>query len=794
MKGSASAPPEETPNSQSPNSQDRYATVGSCGVGRWELCGVGRWALLGVGRWALLIAAAYLAAHLPSLAPSLEDIDSINFALGLRDFDPARHQPHPPGSPVYIAMGRALLAIVSGIGSTLSQTAAEALALSLWSALAGAVALVAAARVFRESASHDSGGATWAIALLAACPLFWLSGLRPMSDLPGLAAALVAQALILQGRSDRRRLIQGAVIAGLAAGIRVQTVWLTVPVLALALVRQRSAGLVWILTRPVAALAVAGLAWAVPLVADSGGMAGYLSALSSQAGEDFAWVNMLWLEPTPRRLAFALYETFVLPWGGAPLAIVVGVSAAAGAVAMAARDRASLAMLALAFGPYAVFHLLFQETITVRYALPTLPLVAWLAACGAGRYAAAVAAPLVAASLIVSVPVGLAYGAAEHPEFLAIAAAKERARTGPPAAMFAHYSLWRALQADPSTSLGAGPLPLVEPRRQYEWLGPVEYWKRGGAGPVWFLADPRRTDLALIDPAALEDVSRFPWAVAGRPELGGSRPLGADWYRIAAPGWFAGEGWALTPETGGLAQATAAGPDHRPIEAWVRRRSGPLHLVVGGRHLGEAGDPAADFALSLDGTVRDRWTLTFEERNFLRFLDIPEGLAPGPGYGRLAIASRSAGGDARRAVVGVRQFDLQPADRMLVGFGEGWHEDELDPMTGQRWRWTSERSLLRIKGATGAVRITLRGESPLRYFDAPPTVRVTAAGQVIAQFRPDDDFDWTVTVPADEVARAAGAIAIETDPVYLPGPAEGTADERHLGLRVYECRVYPATP
>jgi hypothetical protein len=741
--------------------------------------------------FALVLAAAYLAAHLPSLAPSLEDIDSINFALGLRDFDPARHQPHPPGSPVYIAMGRALLAMVSAIGSTLSQTAAEALTLSLWSALAGAVALVAAARVFRESAPDDRG-APWGIALLAACPLFWLSGLRPMSDLPGLAAALVAQALILQGRRDRTRLIQGAIVAGLAAGIRVQTVWLTVPVLALALVAQRGAGLVWILTRPVAALVVTGLAWAVPLVADSGGLAGYLRALGTQAGEDFAWVNMLWLEPTPRRLAFALYETFVLPWGSVPLAALVAVSAAIGAIIAAVRDRAGLAVLALAFGPYAAFHLLLQETITVRYALPTLPLVAWLAARGfsaAGRFAPLVAAPVLLASLIVSVPVGLAYGAEEHPEFLAIAAAKERARAEPPAAMFSHYSLWRALQAEPSR-----PLPLVEPRRQYEWLGPVEYWKGGGAGPVWFLADPRRTDLALIDPAALQDVSRFPWAVAGRPELSGSRPLGADWYRIAAPDWFAGEGWALTPETGGLAQATAAGPDHRPIEAWVRRRSGPLHLVVGGRHLGEPGDPAADFELALDGTVRDRWTLSFEDRNFLRFLDIPDGLAPGAGYGRLTIASRSADGDARRAVVGVRQFDIQPADRMLFGFGEGWHEEELDPMTGQRWRWSSERSLLRIKGATGAVRITLRGESPLRYFDAPPTVRVTAAGKVIAQFRPDADFDWTVMVPADEVARAAGTIAIDTDPVYLPGPAEGTADERHLGLRVYELRVHPATP
>lgn len=116
--------------------------------------------------------------------------------------------------------------------------------------------------------------ALWAAALLAVCPLFWLSGLRPMSDLPGVTVALVAQVLILQGRSDRRRLIYGALLSGLAAGIRVQTACLTVPLLGLAFVRQRRAGASWLLTRPTAALVAGGVAWAVPLVVDSGGVAG----------------------------------------------------------------------------------------------------------------------------------------------------------------------------------------------------------------------------------------------------------------------------------------------------------------------------------------------------------------------------------------------------------------------------------------------------------------------------------------------------------------------------------------
>jgi len=43
------------------------------------------------------LAGAYLVSHLPLLAPSLEDYDSINFGLGLHDYDIGANQPHPPG-------------------------------------------------------------------------------------------------------------------------------------------------------------------------------------------------------------------------------------------------------------------------------------------------------------------------------------------------------------------------------------------------------------------------------------------------------------------------------------------------------------------------------------------------------------------------------------------------------------------------------------------------------------------------------------------------------------------------
>src|SRR3954471_21128439 len=98
------------------------------------------------------VAGAWLLAHLPFLAPALEDIDSMNFALGLHHYDPALHQPHPPGYPVFIAAGRVALAIIHRVAPGLSYVRTDALALAIWSAIGGALAIVAAAYLFHELA------------------------------------------------------------------------------------------------------------------------------------------------------------------------------------------------------------------------------------------------------------------------------------------------------------------------------------------------------------------------------------------------------------------------------------------------------------------------------------------------------------------------------------------------------------------------------------------------------------------------------------------------------------------
>jgi hypothetical protein len=634
----------------------------------------------------LAIAAIYLAAHLAFLAPSLEDIDSINFALGLRHYDVAQHQPHPPGYPVYIALGKVARAVLQTLAPSLGPLRIDSLALAIWSPVAGAVAAIAAFLIFRSVS--PSAMAVWATALLAASPLFWITGARPMSDMPGLALALTAQALFLHGATAKRALVIGALIAGLAVGVRVQTACLTLPLFVFALFQHRREGVVWIATRPIAALAAGGLVWAIPLFALSGGVGNYLVALGSQAGEDFAWTGMLWTTPTPRRLVFALWETFVLPWDSVALAVVVGVTAIMGLAVALLRHRRATLLMALAFAPYAIFHLLFQETVHVRYATPTLPAMAWLVMCAvssAGRAATVTGAAVVAAALWCAVPVGVAYGREVHPAFRAIAAMDDTRGEQSDAVRFAHFSMLRPLEAASPTGL---PDVAVKPQRSREWLGPVEYWRGGGRGAVWFLADPKRTDLALIDPQSRRDLTRYRWEVASHPVLSGTRPLAADWYRIDPPGWYLAEGWGLTPETGGIAQSTGTGVDKRPIEGYVRRQPGPMHLLVGGRHFSAAGDPPVVFTASVDGTPIDTWTANPGPGggSFLRFIDLPGGVPAGAGdYASLVITARAEPASRPTPPVAIRQFDMRPSGALIYGFGEGWHEAEYDTGTGVAW-------------------------------------------------------------------------------------------------------------
>src|SRR5688572_9996696 len=63
----------------------------------------------------IALGAFFLAAHLSFLASTPGTIDSVNFWLGIREFNLADHRPHPPGYPIFIALGKVLTAMLETI-------------------------------------------------------------------------------------------------------------------------------------------------------------------------------------------------------------------------------------------------------------------------------------------------------------------------------------------------------------------------------------------------------------------------------------------------------------------------------------------------------------------------------------------------------------------------------------------------------------------------------------------------------------------------------------------------------
>ncbi len=746
------------------------------------------------------IAVLFLAAHLVFLPPALEDIDSINFALGVADFDVAKHQPHPPGYPVFIGLSKASTWLLRSA----HIANPEARGLAIWSAIAGAVLVFPLCALFQALVSVRPGRASrWlplcATLVVVMSPLFWFTALRPLSDMTGLAAAVAGQALIasvLTGLSGPSALMWGGLLAGVAIGIRSQTALLTLPLLVLGLLLPRS-GL-----RPqnrfaaVGAAALGVLVWAVPLIVASGGLSEYGRALGSQAGEDFSGVVMLWTTRTKTAAFDAAMYSFLWPWGHPVAGAVVIVISCLGALRLLWTMPRALALLLVGYVPYAVFHLLFQETITVRYALPLVVPIAFLAISGLdwGRGTATIlgTTAIIAWSTALWVPATTAYGSRSSPAFQALIEAGRSGSTANQARIVGLHAVARRA-VDWLQRAGSVNGERFEPRRVLraphgqEWLTLVEQWRAEPSSAVMFVADPRRTDLALIDPTSRRAPLQFRWGFLETPFVGGTRPGDSDLYAMSPPGWMLDRGWALTAEVAGVTARDGFGPHRKPSVAWIRGREEDAILLVGGRHLGGVGDPPVKVSLSLNGTPID--TLEVKPGFFFRRLSLPRGALPGTGYIPLEVSS-SATDDSNRVIsVGLEQFDVQGPNVPMLGLEEGWFEPEYNPRTARSWRWTAEKAVLWVRPIGRNVTLTLSGESPLKYYDSAPAVAVAVGDREVIRFNPSSDFTQEIVLPADALAGADGRVVITSDKFFVPAQRDGSLDQRHLALRMYSYSV-----
>ena len=734
------------------------------------------------------LAMLYLVAHLFFLPRTLEDLDSINFALGVRDFDVAAHQPHPPGYPIFIALAKGSTALLRSLG----VQSPEVRGLAIWSALSGALLILVLFALFREL--DDSRRRAACAAVVVGCsPLVWFSGLRPLSDMTGLVAVAAAQALILSvvflhgsGRTAAgRRLIAGAFVAGLIVGIRAQSFVLTLPLIAFAMLfpafaipwRQR-------LLAPVA-FAAGAVVWGVPLLLASGGLQGYVSALGAQGGEDLGGVPILWTMRTGLMVRESLLNTYIWPWGGFAIAAIVLAAAGFGALRVAWRAPRVIVVLAVAFGPYAVFHPLFHDVANVRNALPLVLPVAYLAVVAVdmlGRSVlAAGTAALVVASLWLAVPASAAFKRDGSPTFRMLA--DMRRQSAEPRVLGFHASFRRAVDWAP---------PLEAPRllrapHGHEWLQLVEHWRAHPDTPAWFAADPRRSDLALIDPRQRRVVDSYRWPFKEPPYVGGARPGNTDWYEFSSPGWMLDRGWALSAEVAGVTTRDRLGPNVQPVRAWIRGRNSPATLVLGGRNTGPANIAPMHLLVRLDGELIA--TLEASPGFFVHRIEVPSALlGRRGGYLEMTVQAMRLQGPPPAPIV-LEQFDLQSPGVPMLAYEQGWHEPEYNLLTGKSWRWMSEQATMWVRPVGRDVTLRIAGESPMRYYERAPTMRVMIGNASVAEFNPSADFVQEVTLTAAQLIQSAGRVTLTSDTHFIPGEREGTGDRRHLAVRIYSVEV-----
>ncbi|HEX2061105.1 MAG TPA: hypothetical protein VHK90_10215, partial [Thermoanaerobaculia bacterium] len=144
-----------------------------------------------------------------AIARSLLDWDEALFALAVREFDVVEHRPHPPGYPLYVVAAKFFHLLGVNEFHTLQVVV-----------VLGAIFLFPALFLLARELGFDFTTSTTGAALFAFFPNVWVYGGTGFSDVPSTTVAFFACVLLLRGRRDTRAYVLGAVVLGIAAGMR----------------------------------------------------------------------------------------------------------------------------------------------------------------------------------------------------------------------------------------------------------------------------------------------------------------------------------------------------------------------------------------------------------------------------------------------------------------------------------------------------------------------------------------------------------------------------------------------
>ncbi len=317
----------------------------------------------------LLSLALVVILRLPFLPSHLLLFDNVNLALALDEFDPSKHQPQPPGYPLFVAEARALRWVLGSAELTFQVLGLLASGISV-----GLLSLLG-----REMFSPWTGRA--ASLLFLVNPVLWFSSvsspLRPHLALVSIAVAYFCWRV---WRGEVRFLYPSALALGLGGGFRPAVMVLLAPLWL---------GSAWKLTGsprrllgPCLAVALASSTWLIPLVVEMGGplqtmqlLGGYFVEQSQQQSPLLGAEPMSWSRMIGR----------LLIWNGlAAVAILVALPFVRRRNGWLSLQGGAWKFLALWALPLAAFQFLVHIAAP-GHALSTVPVICLLAAAALER-------------------------------------------------------------------------------------------------------------------------------------------------------------------------------------------------------------------------------------------------------------------------------------------------------------------------------------------------------------------------------------------------------------------------
>lgn len=138
----------------------------------------------------------------------IEDIDSLRFALSIKDYDITKLQPHFPGYIVFCFLIKTIYLFVGNMGLSFSIVGGISIFFIIYYLL----------RIFNTSLKSYEG--RYIALIIFFNPLFWLMSNRYMPDLMGLAISLSGLYYLIYAKIQGQHLEKGFFLSGLLAGVR----------------------------------------------------------------------------------------------------------------------------------------------------------------------------------------------------------------------------------------------------------------------------------------------------------------------------------------------------------------------------------------------------------------------------------------------------------------------------------------------------------------------------------------------------------------------------------------------